>query len=122
MKIIANVNRQQILSTLLKNIAHLSDEKYQKRVWIEARGPECDSFDELVTYFFDESESIQNGYKEFGITENQRDLLRKFHEKLQSFSDKNDFPQKFISTPEWKKIMQMAKEILVAFNYQEKKP
>jgi len=113
-----DIDRKQIMETFIRIIAHASDEEYQRRVWIEGRGPECDDFDEFCNYFFLEGEDILKNYKDFGITDNQYNLLIKFHEELKSFSDENDWPQKFIASPEWKKIMEMAKEVLEAFHYQ----
>jgi hypothetical protein len=116
-----NINRKQIMETFIRTIDHVSDAEYQKRIWIEGRGPECDNFDEFVTYFFDESTAILESYKDFGITEEQYQLLKKFQENLEVFCDENDYPEKFIDTSEWTKITEMAKEVLKAFNYQRVK-
>jgi hypothetical protein len=50
--------RRNIINQHLKNIHHISDKEYQKRVWIRGEGPECDDFDETVNYFFGEMDSI----------------------------------------------------------------
>jgi len=111
------INRKQILETLIRITDHIADKKYQKRVWIRGEGPECDDFDETVNYFFGEIDSILNEYKEFGITENQFQVLKNFRDKFEAFSDKNNWPSEFIDTPEWNEITEMAKEVLKAFNY-----
>lgn len=116
---LTNEQKNQIMETFLRNINIVSDKEYQKRIWIEGQGPECHSFEELVTYYFDESDAILLSYKEFGITEKQRELLIKFHRPLKDFSDQNDFPQYFINSPEWDTIVEMAKNVLNAFNYQK---
>ncbi len=116
-----DIHRKQIMETFIRNITHISDEEYQKRVWIEGQGPECDDFGEFTSYFFDESESILRNYIDFGITNTQHNLLLNFHKSLDEFTENNYDPKEFISSLEWKKIIEMAKEVLKAFNY-EKKP
>ena len=115
-----DIERKQIMETFIRNIAHVSDEEYQRRVWIEGRGPECDDFDEFLSYFFDESEAILKSHESFGITKSQLRLLMKFQDRLKVFSQNNYHPKEFISSSEWKKIMEMAEEILETFNYQKK--
>ena len=38
---------------------------------------------------------------------------------LRVFSDENDWPANFIDTPEWDRLVEMAKEMLKAFNYKK---
>jgi hypothetical protein len=38
-------------------------------------------------------------------------------DEFRIFADENDFPEEFIDTPEWAIIMDMAKDVLKAFNY-----
>ena len=109
--------RRRILDAFLKNLQGISDKEYQKRVWI--KGEEAD-FDEAVCLFFGEGDPLLNDYKNFGITKTQHQLLKKFRNEFEAFSDANDLPQEFIDTPEWETIMNLAKEILEAFNYKEK--
>jgi hypothetical protein len=114
------LDRQYMLNEFLRNIAGISDKKYQNRVWIRAEGPECDDFTETVCRFFDIGEPILDDYKNFGITDHQYQLLITFQAIFREFADENDLPQEFIENPEWKKIMDMATEILEAFQYQKK--
>ncbi|HEV3270317.1 MAG TPA: hypothetical protein VGZ69_06700 [Candidatus Rhabdochlamydia sp.] len=111
------INRKQILEEFLKNLHRISNKEYQRRIWIEGRGPECHGFDEAVCDFFGDGDPIMENYKDFGITESQYYLLKKFQDAFRDFSDENDFPQLFIDTPEWEKIMEMAKEVLKAFKF-----
>ncbi len=108
-------DRKYILNQFLINISGISDKEYQKRVWIQGEGPECDDFDETVCHFFDDGDPILDKYKEFGITDDQYHLLKKFRDNFESFSDDNHWPPEFIDSPEWEKIMKQAKEILTAF-------
>ena len=113
-----NENKKRIIKQHLTNICHISDKKYQRRVWIRGEGPECDDFDETVNYFFGEMDSILEEHKSFSITENQYQILKRFRDKFEIFADNNNWPHKFINTPEWDEIIKMAKEVLQAFEFE----
>lgn len=113
-------DKRYILNEFLRNVSHISDKEYQKRVWIRGEGPEVDDFDETVCYFFDAGDPILENYKDFEVTEDQYNLLKKFRKQFKTFSKENDLPQEFIDTLEWKKIMNMAKNVLETFNYKVK--
>jgi len=110
-----HINRKQIMETLVRIVKHISDIDYQKRIWIKGEGPEVDDFDETVCHFFQEGDGVIEKYQDFGLTEHQYQLLKKFRDEFKSFSDENDYPEEFINTPEWKKIMNTAKDVLTAF-------
>ena len=114
-----NEEKKYILSEYLRNISHIPDKEYQKRVWIRGEGPECQAFDDAVCDFFDIGEPILDDYKDFKITDSQYELLIKFRDEFREFSRKYNLPQEFIDTPEWEKIMETAKEVLKVFNYQK---
>ena len=80
-------------------------------------GPECHDFDEAVNDFFGDGEPILESYQDYGLSQSQYRLLKKFHDEFRIFADKNDFPEEFIDTPEWTKITDSAKGVLKAFNY-----
>ena len=108
-----DINRKQIMEAFIEMIEHISDKEYQKRAWIKG---EAADFDEAVCLFFGESDSILENYKDFGITDTQYKLLKKLRDEFRIFADNNDFPEEFIDTPEWAKIIKMAKEALEVFN------
>lgn len=108
--------KKHTLNEYLRNISHLQDTGYQSRIWIKNEGPECQAFDDAVCDFFDIGDPILQDYKDFGITENQYILLKELRDEFYGFVKKNHFPEEFIDTPEWAKIMALAKEILTAFN------
>ncbi|GAB4194572.1 MAG: hypothetical protein Tsb0015_17520 [Simkaniaceae bacterium] len=110
-------DKKFILKEFLTNIANIANIKYQRKIWIEGKGPEVQDFDEIVDYFFLEGDDILKNYKKFDITEQQYQLLMKFRDAFEIFSDENDFPEKFIDTPQWNNIVSMAKEVLQAFHY-----
>lgn len=121
---LTNEDRKYILNEFLVNISGISDVEYQKRVWIRGEGPECDDFTETVCHFFDDGNPIIENYKDYGIIDSQYQLLVKFRDEFDAFCNgpalKYYLPQDFIDTPEWGKIMEMAKEVLKAFNYEKK--
>lgn len=112
--------KKDILDFVKNIVAHISDKEYQKRIWIRGEGPECDSFDETCCHFFHDGEGVLEKYKDFNITDAQYQSLKKFRDAFRVFSDENDFPEEFIDSPEWEKIMEMAKEVLKMFDYQKK--
>lgn len=114
-----NSDSEQILKSFLDNLWRISNKEYQKRIWIEGRGPEWHDFDEAVCDFFDDGDSIIEKYKDFKITDIQRQLLVHFRDVFEVFSDTHSWAPTFIDTPEWETIMRMAKEVLKAFNYKQ---
>ncbi len=112
-------DKKYILSEHLKHISRISDKEYQKRVWINGEAPEVDSFDDTVCDFFVTCDSILENYESFKITKIQYKILKEFRDQFRIFSNENNHPQEFIDTPEWEKIMNMAKEVLEAFNYKQ---
>ncbi len=112
-------DRKQILGAVIRIIDHISDKEYQKRVWIRGEGPEADAFDDTVCNFFGDADGVIDKYKDFPMTKEQYKVLKKFHDEFDVFADENDFPELFIDTPEWAKIMESAQEVLKAFNYKK---
>ena len=110
-------DRQHILKLFLGNIAGIADKEYQKRVWIRGEGPECDDFTETCCEFFPVAEDVLKNYKQFNVTEIQRDILQKFYNDFSVFADDNNWPELFINTTEWAQIMEIAKEVLKTFNH-----
>ena len=111
--------RNKIVNGFIDIFTRLSSKEFQKRIWIRGEGPEVDSFEDVVCDFFTECDSILENYEEFGLSETQYDLLRRFRDTFQAFTDENDWPESFIDSPEWNKITEMAKGMLIAFNYKK---
>lgn len=109
-----DLNRKQVVEAFIELIGHLADREYQRRAWI--MGEKAD-FDETVCDFFDIGDPILANYKDFRISESQYKLLEKLRDEFQAFADEHNFPEEFIDTPEWAKIMDSAKKVLQAFNY-----
>ncbi len=114
-----NKTRKHILDGFLNNLEGIASKEYQQRVWIKGLGPECDDFVEAVCDFFDLGEYIFADPQGYGLSDKQLRLLIDFRDRFKVFADNNNFPEKFIDTPEWKKITEMAKDVLRAFNYHD---
>lgn len=115
---LTNDSKKYILNEYLRIIHHISDKQYQKRAWIKGEPPGTD-FDETVCQFADIGDPILENYQDFGITDSQYQILRKFRDIFGAFWEENGWPPKFIDTPEWNEITEMAKEVLKAFHYPE---
>ena len=110
--------KKELLEGFIDIFTRISNKEYQKRVWIQGGGTtECDDFDDTVNDFFESYDFIIDNYQDLGINKNQHDLLIKFHDEFEKFSDRSDLPQDFIDFPEWEKITCMAQEVLSKFNY-----
>ncbi|MCI0381630.1 MAG: hypothetical protein L0207_01050 [Chlamydiae bacterium] len=115
--------KRDILNFVLDLVAAIADKEYQKRVWIRGEGPQVDDFDETSDHFLHEGDGVIEKYKDFGITDIQYHLLVNFRNAFETFVDsprRPYLPEEFIDTPEWAKMMNMAKEVLKAFNYKKK--
>lgn len=111
-----DVDRKRIMDTFIRMVSHISNKEYQKRAWI--KGEEAD-FDEAVCLFFGDGDPILENYQTFGITDAQYKLLKKLRDEFRVFSDNNDNPEEFIDTREWQQIMNLAKNVLKAFDYKK---
>jgi hypothetical protein len=118
-KMLTEDNRKDILNGFLGTIKSISDIEYQRRAWIRGEPPGTD-FDETVNNYSLDAEGILEHYKDFKITEIEFQILKKFDERFRDFYRRNNWPQRFIDTPEWGKITEMAKEILKEFNCKKK--
>ncbi len=116
---ITDEDKKYILKEHLRNISHISDKEYQRKIWIRGEGPEVNDFDETACHFFDDGDPILKNYKDYGITDLQYHLLTNFRAAFEAFvnSSKPYPPEDFVNTVEWEKIMILAKDVLKAFNY-----
>lgn len=113
------INRKEVVKGFLQNIYRISDKEYQIRVWIEGRGPECHDFDEAVNEFSGDIDPILENYQDYGVSQTQYHLLKNFRDQFDAFQKINYWPPEFIDSPEWAKIMDLAKDVLKAFNFQK---
>ena len=114
-------DNKEFVMGLLGTIKDISDKEYQRRVWIRGEGPEVDNFDETVCFFFDDVEEIMEKFRQYGLTKNQYQILKEFRDKFEDFVDNRThyLPEDFIDTPWWQKIMNLAADVLKAFDYKK---
>ena len=113
--------KKDLLDLILSVVVCISDKEYQYRVWIRGEGPEVDDFDETVCYYSGITNDVFKNYKEYDISDIQLSTLQKFHDAFQKFSDDNDYAHDFIEAPEWAEIIEMAKDVLKAFDCTKEK-
>lgn len=93
---LSDESKRDILDFMLSLIFAISNKEYQRRVWINAEGPECDDFDDTVCNFLHEGDAIIEKYKDFWITEKQSKLLNLLLNNFRAFSNEHDLPEEFI--------------------------
>ncbi len=113
----SSIEKRNIMELMLDTIGRMADEQYQWRIWVRGEGPEVDSFDEALDTYSPLQELVLGQPDTFGLTTSQFQSLREYQNKLSAFVDKNDFPELFIDTPEWKEIMVLADKVLDAFGW-----
>lgn len=115
-------NKISLLNSLLKIIENISDSEYQKRVWLQGKGPECSDFDEAMCNFFDDfhAKDIIKNYKTFNVSYSQYQILSEFYKILEKYSNKTPLiedTEKILLDPEWHKIQKLAKKVLESFDH-----
>ncbi len=110
--------KKQILNSILDLVLDFSNKQYQKNAWIKGEMPGY-AFDDSVCDFFGSCNPVLENHKDFGISNEQFSLLKKFRDEFKAFTDDNSWPPFFIDTPEWAKIIENSKEVLAIFNYKK---
>ena len=107
--------------SLLNRIYYLTDPDVKERWCMQERGSE-QLFDEYMNSMFKKckfSEVVAH-YKDYEITDNQAQVLRKFYDVLKVYQAKNKDTQDFrkiLADPEWHQIQALAGEVIQAFDY-----
>jgi hypothetical protein len=115
-----NMSKDPIINEILRIIYTISDKDYQRRIWIQGNGPECDSYDDAVCDFFQLTRAVLKEYKNYKFTNLQYSLLEQFYKEFERFVDSDrgmDLEQEFIDTPEWNRIIKLAQRLLQIFDY-----
>lgn len=113
-------NKKYSIDLFMDILTGLANKEYQRRVWIEGRGPQVDSYEDTVCEFFSEVINIIIYPKNYDISNFQYKLILNLYRKFDLFYKKwgADMPEFFIDTDEWNSITEISKEILILFNYQ----
>ncbi len=119
----SNSFRRTYLNSMLLIIESLANQDYQRRVWIEAKGPEVDSFDDTICDYAHFVDIVLNNPNLYPLTEAQEGALRSLTVIFEDFY-KNGLgscytyePQYFINSTEWKKVSEEATRVLKVFGY-----
>lgn len=118
---------EEILKGALSVIEQISDAEFQQKAWVEKKIHSYAFFEETMHQLFDDYElsDILNNYENYRISNEQHEILKKFYNTLNQYSDEkmswiqNVDPTEILADPRWHEIQEMAKEVLKAFNYQK---
>lgn len=102
---------------LIDYLGNLSDREYQRRVWVNHESSKpgyCDSFGELVHFFYDDTVLAKDPYK--GITyyledEKEAEAVRKVIATLDMIFAKygtHKTDEQYITYPEWLDVIEAA--------------
>jgi hypothetical protein len=91
------------LKAILQCIIELCDKEFQKRVWIEGKGPEISSFDELMCRLFDDYDFEKSIYV-YDISDEVRKNLIELSSLLSDQKEVDTIRK--LNTEEWNNIIQ----------------
>ena len=122
-----NEYRKKNLKNIISIIDDISNIEFQKKAWVNKEVHPYATFEETMHQLFDdfELEEVLSDYECYEITNEQYNILNKFYEALDVYSDKHMSwdesvdPKKILNDPKWHKIVKMAKEVLIAFDYKK---
>lgn len=84
----AEMEKPEILRQIEDGLQDFSSREFQKRVWIQGRGPEVSSYEELMCRLFDDLD-VRNlaasNWSGFGLTVEQKARLTRFLGSLATF-------------------------------------
>jgi len=109
-------------SLVIYGIGGLSDPFYQKRIWVEGKGPEVDSYDDAITYFSDMCELIFEAPSDYeGINGENLELLKTLYQMVMDY-DRNLHVARtpedvscILEDPKWHKIQVFARDVFQTF-------
>jgi hypothetical protein len=113
----SGADKKKLLKTYLRNICGISNKEHQIQEWVLAEGPECYDYEGIRCRLLDEGDLILKNYKDFGITDSQYQIMKKFRDRYYAFSRAHSWPPEFTDIPEWTEIREIAREVLKAFDY-----
>lgn len=113
--------KRNVLHEIYSLLAEFSDRDYQKRVWLEGRGPEVSCFADATIGFISGVEIdhvIGVEWGQWDLPVEPLQLLREFRKKLGEYVDKSgsDPPiDQVLTDPEWDKVSQLAARVMESF-------
>lgn len=117
-----HVHKVRVLYHFLDHMLKpLGDPEYQKRVWIDHKGPEVDDYDDATMYFMEKCEDIFSRPNDFeGLNYEVQKSLKVLYDRIREFDDEvaDNIPEgkeyEIINTCEWQEI-----QILASATYRE---
>lgn len=107
---------KDIRNFILKLIREISDEEYQKRVWVEGKGPEVSSFAELISAFDEDLiEDLSQNYQKYGFTRPQFEKIQDLYQQVDDYTmsiPDDVLSEEIVSDPRWHQVRQFAKKFL----------
>ena len=104
-------------------VESLANQDYQRRVWIENKDPEVNSFDETIAEYSEFAGVVLTNPILYPLTTVQECVLRSLTAILRNFC-KNELDsdyiyelEYFIDSAEWRKIFEQATRVLKVFGY-----
>ncbi len=113
----SGADRKNIIKAFLRDVCGISNKERKKQEWVLAEGPECNDYGEICYRLLDEADLILKNYKDFGISDSQYQIMKKFRDRYYAFSRAHSWPPEFTDIPEWTEIREIAREVLKAFDY-----
>ena len=109
------------ISFILESISTFASITFQRRIWVEGKGPEVSSYNEALSFVLDEGalfKILAGAWKNAGWSQEQRDAVAYFVELLDRFHDENS-PFKrdldVIEHPEWPEVVAAAQAVITLF-------
>jgi hypothetical protein len=111
--------QEEFYKTLLSKIESVSDKEYQRKDWIPSEGRVSPKFDETAMYILEIGDSVLDEDQDYGLNDIQRYSLERFRNELLEFGlsiGRYHYVRDFIDTPEWTRVTEMAKDVLIVLN------
>ena len=100
---------------LIECIWRISNQEYQKRIWVNHETPEIvDSYDDTMMYFLEDAYAVLEapGSETVKMTDQQRKMLKKLYHIVDTYDMDKAHPehdQEIVEDPNWDTIRKYAK-------------
>ena len=116
--------KNQMLSDFIKNTKKFCDMALQEKTQVCAEEPKRNDLYEAISEILAEDCILKN-CNDFGITEEQFELLKNLGRKLRDFADKyrlnsaEKLTKKLLDLPEWREINSMSRKVVEIFDLEK---
>jgi len=106
------IGKEDWLNAIEEFLEELSDEEFQRRVWVRGEGPEVSSHTEFMCGLFDDysfDSFLDESWSEFGFSQNLHDQLQKIRTQLNQYLEQHPLLEDaaIVDDPSWREISQM---------------